>query len=1260
MNKEEISRLLDTGINILNQAKSTPHSSNYADLLVEAKRNLDQAVSLTERGDPSFNNYVHTWASVHALCLAVIDFSDDLDSYLASSPLVETLINRFCGEREQSARELYVDDQELDDFWAGVGQIQDERYNSLDNPFLFSPKALVESVDALGEAVSRSIHSASSSRIWSLCHSVVLYMRMDLYNPSEILLCISSLANSKAAVNNQKEDPPSSDMDPFLLESLDSILHSSQKEFRLNALQSLAAFYAQRHLFMFKKLWGSYQINPGANSANLDDAISTSFEGILWTRDVGNSNVIRFDLIFGYAGAVYERFNVTQRLEDLEDVVPFLQEVQSYSGIADDKMVDAKRLNAAVLADLAYMLSESREVEDWEKSLAFWRQSVVQTEPDAPDLAGRLFESGHLAFKLYTASGNLKSEYFLEARDAYKRAAVATTDTSFIAQILFELASISYTQFLDARMQEDFDDSLRNGTKACELVRQTPSLAQDNPCWVGVYVHCVKLVRSVQENFKQEDRAILERLEQVIELSQLIIPHPNPNRLLAMNRLGLAYTLLARVQRRGGESTKVCLSSLERALEFHEAALKETQHDDFLLHVRLSFIGQAYYQVSDLPGIDEATRIKHLDLSIDYLQRARLANKSDLSYSIRLAKALEDRYKLLKQPSDLDECASVLSEEGTRFGHSKVFLDAAIQLVDICRENNLHEKAIPAYKRVFTALRKMTQLGLSSTERQDAIVYSVGHACDAAAAALRNDQASVAVELLEEGRNLFFSQLLPIQMNTTAIRLQDPDLALYLEETLEKIRQYHRATDSSSYQTNHAFDEGGFADDINEVARDRTSESQQLLHYGKELEYNLQRVRKLPGLSNFMDLQPFSQLKQAAQRCPVVYLNISRFRCDALVIGGGKHESGVLVVPLPTTAAKVLALSQTMRRTVVQQGRGVRDEDPEDSEDDTRAMVQKGIKRKSAAEEVKNVLRLLWDTIVRPVLLALDYLKQSNAPSPENLPHVCWCPSGPSATFLPLHAAGDYARGPEHWAMTHVVSTYTPTLSSLLHSFERESHIDAQNARMLLISQPASPPERPLPGVVVERDRILATFEEIKGPGNVTSLHDEAGRVEEVVKQLSSHEMLHLACHGIQDMLDPLESSVILHDGNLTIREIIKNPLSKAQLVYLSACQTATGSITTPDESFSLAGSFLFAGYQGAVATMWSINDRDGCDVATSFYTHVLQKDGSPVANAALALHCAVQELREDNPGMDPIRWIPFVYFGVPGASAASMGQATA
>jgi CHAT domain-containing protein len=97
----------------------------------------------------------------------------------------------------------------------------------------------------------------------------------------------------------------------------------------------------------------------------------------------------------------------------------------------------------------------------------------------------------------------------------------------------------------------------------------------------------------------------------------------------------------------------------------------------------------------------------------------------------------------------------------------------------------------------------------------------------------------------------------------------------------------------------------------------------------------------------------------------------------------------------------------------------------------------------------------------------------------------------------------------------------------------------------------------------------------------------------------------------------------------------------------LVAQYLCVGDINSPDESLSLAGGFLFSGYRGAVATMWSINDNDGAEVAKSFYKYLMKEDGPLAMSAALALHCAVRDLRAANPNIELIRWIPFMYLGV-------------
>jgi CHAT domain-containing protein len=93
--------------------------------------------------------------------------------------------------------------------------------------------------------------------------------------------------------------------------------------------------------------------------------------------------------------------------------------------------------------------------------------------------------------------------------------------------------------------------------------------------------------------------------------------------------------------------------------------------------------------------------------------------------------------------------------------------------------------------------------------------------------------------------------------------------------------------------------------------------------------------------------------------------------------------------------------------------------------------------------------------------------------------------------------------------------------------------------------------------------------------------------VEEVVSHLSSVSIAHFACHGEQNIRNPLDSALILEDGQLKVSRIMQQVMPNASLAILGACETATGDESLPDEMIHLGATLLFAGFRGVIATMW-------------------------------------------------------------------------
>ncbi|CAG8575288.1 12186_t:CDS:2 [Acaulospora colombiana] len=222
----------------------------------------------------------------------------------------------------------------------------------------------------------------------------------------------------------------------------------------------------------------------------------------------------------------------------------------------------------------------------------------------------------------------------------------------------------------------------------------------------------------------------------------------------------------------------------------------------------------------------------------------------------------------------------------------------------------------------------------------------------------------------------------------------------------------------------------------------------------------------------------------------------------------------------------------------------------------------------------------------------------------------------------------------------YVVSSYTPTLSTLLHPPKADP---ISSFSLLSVIQSSAPGASSIPSTKQELEHIqqrLANHDHVV-------LEGEAGTKRRVVKAMEKCNWLHLACHGIQRPDEPTKSALLLEDGHLTLDEIIKLNLPRAEFAFLSACQTTTGDENLSEEAVHIAGGMLLAGYRSVVATMWSIQDELAPVVTDEFYRHIVENGDRPDSRkAAEALHLSVQNLRKQ-PGIQLTDWIPFVHLGV-------------
>ncbi len=145
--------------------------------------------------------------------------------------------------------------------------------------------------------------------------------------------------------------------------------------------------------------------------------------------------------------------------------------------------------------------------------------------------------------------------------------------------------------------------------------------------------------------------------------------------------------------------------------------------------------------------------------------------------------------------------------------------------------------------------------------------------------------------------------------------------------------------------------------------------------------------------------------------------------------------------------------------------------------------------------------------------------------------------------------------------------------------------------------------------------------------------------------------MLHFATHAFLDDHNPLYSSLILshgrpggspnrEDGLLEAWEILQLHLD-ADLVVLSACQTARGHPRAGEGMIGLTWALAAAGSAATLASQWEVDSASTADLMVEFHRAWLAG-----ASKAEALRRAALAVRRQERYRHPFYWAPFVIVG--------------
>ncbi|KAL5532302.1 hypothetical protein ACEPAF_5871 [Sanghuangporus sanghuang] len=446
------------------------------------------------------------------------------------------------------------------------------------------------------------------------------------------------------------------------------------------------------------------------------------------------------------------------------------------------------------------------------------------------------------------------------------------------------------------------------------------------------------------------------------------------------------------------------------------------------------------------------------------------------------------------------------------------------------------------------------------------------HALDAASHAIGKDEFALAIEFLEQGRALLWSQMRGFRTPLEQLSEVDGSLAERFEACNRHLEALITLSESrASGSSTSAIVSRGLGPFQDQRAIDATLA--QVRRLSEEQEVLINDIRRIPGFEDFLMVKPFDTIRQAASEGPVVVLNHSNYRCDALIILARENDP-CICIPLDKDFH---ADSNNLHEELIRIRRTL------------------GVGSRAYDEVLRRVMKVLWERVVSKVVQKLTEL------GIEEGSRIWWCPTSVLSAF-PFHAAGPYEGrdGGMKYLLDDYISSYTPTLTSLINA--RSGMRNGGDERMLFVA------DMKLPSAKKERDAInsVRRFERLLG---------KRATPKAVLGLLQEANWVHFVCHGRLDD-EPFNSSLKLSGGGLTLLDIARANLPNAEFAFLSACHSAEqGPNFALDEALHLAADEGEVRFKRAAAAVqqaalilreWGDEDPDTGKVMTERWVNLV------------------------------------------------------
>ncbi|MFI5909898.1 CHAT domain-containing protein [Dactylosporangium sp. NPDC051541] len=741
-----------------------------------------------------------------------------------------------------------------------------------------------------------------------------------------------------------------------------------------------------------------------------------------------------------------------------------------------------------------------------------------------------------------------------------------------------DLALALKARYQSTGRRDDLDESIA-------LLRNSAELARNYRAAAATPLSNLALVLHLRYGRDADRDALREEID-VLEHVLALLPPLDSRRPLAQSQLGLA--LRWRAQHEDSEADR------QRSLALQREAAANASADSSARAVCLTNLSLRLLSADD--ALDEAVAAAREALSI-----ARMSDAERTSAFGALGMSLERRYRRLGDQHDLVAAFAAYRDSTCRAGVNGAGQLHVLRLAgDLAARVGNFADAVTAYTAAVDLLPTLSWHGLARHEREAQLEAARDLPGEATAAAIEAGDQRRALELFERARSVLWSERFRSPGPIATLRAGQPEVA----DRLERLRVALALADAGIEVLS--------TDEHDRLAR--------------EWDGTLASVRAMPGHESFLRVPTVDELLAGTGSTPLIVLNVSALRCDALVV----RDGAVSVCPLSgLDAGEATVRMRTYQLALL--GHVEHRDSATAGREATVRDLSAGTGRPT--DVITSTISWVWDAIAEPILshLGLSGPPQAGAAWPR----LVWCVGG-IATQLPVHAAGRPEAGSGHSVLDRVISSYVPTVSAAARRMATSG--EPGDDRMLIVDVAGD--DQPLKWVEDEVAHVIRCV------GPERSVRLSAPTRQDVMTALGGHLRLHFAGHGTQDLLAPADGGLELTDGRLRMADLIGRIDRPGGFAFLNACKTATVGLELPDEAIGLAQALSWLGFDHVIATQWAVPDEACLLLAKLFYQNACDRGRFHPDRCAEALHHAVRSLRATYPD-NPAQWAFFVHMGV-------------